>query len=102
MQPDDYDIHLLRTHWQAETAPAGLAERIIRHARSMPQHQPWHRRATAGIANSFTEWNTSLAFKGVVLAGFLVLGMMSNINTTTSHEEIDFLTGGSDLWTEEL
>lgn len=72
MQPDE-ELALLRAAWPEEAVPAGLAERIIRTARTQPQWQPWWLRATLSLAT----WNADWRAKSAALAAVAVLGLLS-------------------------
>lgn len=72
MQPDD-DLNRLRAYWPEEAPPTGLAERIIRQARSQPQWQPWWLRLTLDLANWQTGWNV----KGAAFAAVALMGLLS-------------------------
>lgn len=100
--PLDNDIVTsLRTHWQDSAVPDGLADRIIRHARSLPQHQPFALRLAIALRHAFSEWNYALAYKGAALVAVAMLGMLTsqNIATDTSSDMLHLATTS---WTEEL
>ncbi|MES2985129.1 MAG: hypothetical protein V4735_08085 [Pseudomonadota bacterium] len=98
MQPDNYDITALQTHWNAEQPRGDLAGRITAHARTLPQQQPWGK-SFASVLNGLFGGYNRMAFQGAALAAMLVLGML-NTSSATASDDADILT--STNWTESL
>jgi hypothetical protein len=101
MLPEDDGFDMLKTHWRDAPVPAGLAARIIAHARSMPQHQPFAVRLARTLQHAFSEWDYALAYKGAALAAIAMLGMMTSQSIATD-DSVDMLHLATTSWTEEL
>ncbi len=98
---DDKVMRMMAAHWPEARVPAGLAERIIRHARSLPQHQPFSVRLVIALRHAFSEWNYALAYKGAALVAAAMLGMLTS-QTMVTDSSGDMLHLATTSWTEEL
>lgn len=60
--------------------PTHLAQRIIANATAMPQQRGFF----AGFTQAMSEWNYALAYKGMALACFMMLGVALAQNQTNT------------------
>lgn len=101
MLPERHDdpLRLALAAYQPEP-PVWLAARIIANATAQPQKQGLF----GFLRRAFCEWDYALQFKGVALAAFAVLGLLSAQFTTNSHHALDVrnVLMADPNWTEEL
>jgi hypothetical protein len=102
MLPEDDTTHMLKAYWPDAQPPAGIAARVIAHARSMPQHQPFALRLAIAMQHAFSEWNYALAYKGAALAAVAALGVFTSQNIAVADDGRDMLHIATTSWTEEL
>lgn len=102
MQPEQDFMPALARHWAEENPPSGLAERIIRHARALPQHQPWPVRLLVATRLVFSEWSYGLPYKGAALAMVALLGVFSNPANVAQADTTTLLSAATTSWMEEL
>lgn len=75
MQPD-HEMHALREQWTIEAVPAGLAERISRHALAQKQHRPFLARVKDAFAmpeQGGYAWKGGFAVAACLLVALVVM-----------------------------
>lgn len=74
MQPDN-EIRALREQWTMEAMPAGLADRISRHALAHKQHRPFLSRVKDALAmpESAMNWKGGFAVAACVMIAIVMM-----------------------------
>ena len=75
MQPND-EIRALRAQWVIEEMPAGLADRISRHALAHTQRRPFFARVKNALAmpESAMQWKGGFAVAACIMLAILMMG----------------------------
>jgi hypothetical protein len=101
MQPESDILTQLAAQWRIDGVSPSLAGRIIAHARSLPQEQPFGRRLMTALAHAFSEWNYAFAYKTAALAAIAMLGV-ATAQLGASDTDNDPLNAANTSWTEAL
>lgn len=87
MLHEDREMRAMLSPFAVEP-PAHLAQRIIANATAMPQQ----RGLFGAFSQAMNQWNYALAYKGMALAGFMLLGIVSaqtQTNTLSASSSMD-------------
>ncbi len=71
----DMEIRRLRDEWTIEDVPAGLADRISRHALAHKQHRPFFARVKDALAmpESAVSWKGGFAVAACIMIAIVVM-----------------------------
>lgn len=87
MQHDDREMRAMLAPFDVHV-PTHLAQRIIANATAMPQS----RGLFGFVSQAMSQWNYALAYKGMALACFMLLGILSaqtQTNTLSAPSSLD-------------
>ncbi|MFZ4124741.1 MAG: hypothetical protein ACOYJ2_01545 [Rickettsiales bacterium] len=76
MSHEERELKALLARFEA-VPPSYLAQKIIANATALPQRR--------SIFSTLTQWNASLAYKGMALAAMLLLGVMTAQSQTNPY-----------------